>query len=77
MQSQLKVSTIHYMQLIYYTTLFPGNRPVRYYDNIVYRDIFSNIAIRYFLLNIAITAIEKCVLKVEAQAQNTSPCGAI
>ena len=57
------------MQLIYYTTLFPGNRPVRYYDNIVYRDIFSNIAIRYFLLDIAITAIEKCVLKVEAQAK--------
>ena len=33
-------------------------RPVRYYDNIVYRDIFSNIAIRYFLLDIAITAIK-------------------
>ena len=31
--------------------------PVRY-DNIVYRDIFTNIAIRYFLLAIAITAIE-------------------
>ena len=33
-------------------------RPVRYYDNIVYRDIFTNIAIRYFLLAITITAIE-------------------
>ena len=34
------------------------NRPVRYYDNIVYRDNFSNIAIRYFLLAIMITATE-------------------
>ena len=33
-------------------------RPVRYYDNIVYHDIFSNITIRYFLLDIAITAIK-------------------
>ena len=33
-------------------------RPLRYYDNIVYRDIFTNIAIRYFLLAITITAIE-------------------
>ena len=33
-------------------------RPVRYYDNIVYRDNFSNIAIQYFLLAIAIAAIE-------------------
>ena len=32
--------------------------PVQYYDNIMYRDIFSNIAIQYFLLAIAITAIE-------------------
>ena len=32
--------------------------PVQYYDNIMYCDIFSNIAIRYFLLAIAITAIE-------------------
>ena len=35
-----------------------SSRPVRYYDNIVYCDIFTNIAIRYFLLVIAITAIE-------------------
>ena len=33
-------------------------RPVRYFDNIVYHDNFSNIAIRYFLLAIAITATE-------------------
>ena len=31
---------------------------MRYYDNIVYRDIFTNIEIRYFLLAITITAIE-------------------
>ena len=39
-------------------------RPVRYYDNIVYRDIFTNIAIRYFLLAITITAIEILCAKV-------------
>ena len=33
-------------------------KPVRYYNNIVYRDNFSNIAIQYFLLAIAITATE-------------------
>ena len=33
-------------------------RPVRYFDIIVYRDDLSNIAIRYFLLAIAITATE-------------------
>ena len=33
-------------------------RPVQYYDNIMYCDIFSNITIQYFLLAIAITAIE-------------------
>ena len=32
--------------------------PVQYYDNFMYHDIFSNIAIRYFLLAIAITDIE-------------------
>ena len=32
-------------------------RPVRYYDNIMYRDNFSNIAI-HFLHAIAITATE-------------------
>ena len=31
---------------------------IRYFDNIVYRDNLSNIAIRYFLLAIAITATE-------------------
>ena len=44
------------MQCLSHRTLI--GRPVGYYDNIVYRDIFSNIAIRYFLLDIAITAIE-------------------
>ena len=34
------------------------SRPVQYYDNIMNCDIFSNIAIRNFLLAIAITAIE-------------------
>ena len=34
------------------------SRLVQYYDNIMYHDIFSNIAIRYFLLAIAITDIE-------------------
>ena len=41
-----------------YTNFLLFFRPVRYYDNIVYRDIFTNIAIRYFLLAITITAIE-------------------
>ena len=34
------------------------DRPVRYFDNIVYRDNLSNIVIRYFLLAVAITATE-------------------
>ena len=36
----------------------PSARPVRYFDNIVYCDNLSNIAIRYFLLAITITATE-------------------
>ena len=44
-------------------------RPVRYYDNIVYRDIFTNIAIRYFLLAIAITTIE--ILSAKGRVSST------
>ena len=33
-------------------------RPVRYFDNIVYCNNLSNVAIRYLLLAIAITATE-------------------
>ena len=43
-------------------------RPVRYYDNIVYRDIFTNIAIRYFLLAITIIAIEILCAKVKGSS---------
>ena len=44
------------MQCLSHQTLI--GRPVGYCNNIVYHDIFSNIAIRYFLLDIVITAIE-------------------
>ena len=44
----------------------------------MYRNNFSNVAISYFLPARSITATENNdVLEVKAQAQNTSPCGAI
>ena len=44
----------------------------------MYRNNFSNVAIRYFLPATAITATENnVVLEVKDQAQNTSLCGAV
>ena len=61
-----------------YLSLASINTSIFYYDNIMYCDNFSNVAIRFFLSARAITATENNdVLDVMAQAQNTSPCGAI
>ena len=45
------------------------DRPVRYFDNIVYCDDLSNIAIRYFACYRNNCHRNNNVLKVKAQAQ--------